>query len=98
MKMKDESGFCRYAREVKDISAFLSEEIPVYKMEAFGGLLQNLEKARSELQACQALHVTNSIEDNIEVTQKQPKKALHLRLFVRKKALRKRMFWSLEIP
>lgn len=89
MKMKDESGFCRYAREVKDISAFLSEEIPVYKMEAFGGLSQNLEKARSELQACQALHVTNSIEDNIEVTQKTAQKGIALATFCKEKGIAK---------
>lgn len=89
MKMKDESGFCRYAREVKDISAFLSEEIPVYKMEAFGGLSQNLEKARSELQACQALHVTNSIEDNIEVTQKTAQKGIALAAFCKEKGIAK---------
>lgn len=86
-QMKEESGFCKYAREVKDIEAFLEEPIKIYKMEAFGGEHEHLEKARHALRANADIALTNSIEDNIEITMYDAQKGIALRHYCEQKKI-----------
>lgn len=63
----EEGGFCQFAAEVKNIYDFLEKGHKVYKIEVFGDA-SNLEKAREILLQKEEYAVTNSFENNIEIT------------------------------
>ena len=63
----EEGGFCQFAEEIKNIHDFLAQGHKIYKIEVFGEA-ENLEKARETLLQKEEYAVTNSFENNIEIT------------------------------
>lgn len=80
-ELMETSTFGQYDREVESVDAYLKEEPRVYKIETFGSNSQKLAEVREKLMEIQGVAVTNSVADNIEVTDLYAQKGYSLHKF-----------------
>lgn len=86
-KMIDEAGFCRFDKKIDDIESFLEEQPSIYKMEAFANDEDAIQNIRQKLMMLNHLEVSNSVGDNIEVTDVRAQKGIMLEEVCKRKGL-----------
>lgn len=74
-----ESGFCDYDIHITDLEEFLKEHPQIFKVEAFANDEESIRLVRDELYKMKQLDVSNSVGDNIEVTDTKAQKGTMLK-------------------
>ena len=77
-EMMKTSTFGQYDREVESAAAYLKEEPVIYKLETFGSDAEKLQRVREQLREIEGIAITNSVADNIEVTDQLAQKGYSL--------------------
>lgn len=80
----ESSSFGIYDREVEDMHAYIVEDSTLYKIEVFGNDHDKLEATRLKLMEVEGVAVTNSVADNIEITNDKAQKGISLQEYCRK--------------
>lgn len=84
-EMMEKNSFCIYEREVSDLAAYLKEAPRIYKMETFGGTREVAQRVRKKLTMLSGIALSDSISDNVEITDLHAQKGYTLRLLCEQK-------------
>lgn len=84
----ERNAFCKYEREIKDIDAYLSEKPVIYKMETFGGNVEVARKVKKQLSEHKELALSDSISENIEITEVSAQKGTTLMQYIKRIGIR----------
>lgn len=79
----ESSCFGIYDREVSDMRSYIEGDSVIYKIEAFGNDHVILEAVRQKLFPVKGVSVTNSVANNIEVTNIKAQKGISLQTYCR---------------
>lgn len=83
------TSFATYDREVTDIASYLMQDPTIYKIEAFGEDTQQLQQLRKRLGELDHIAITNSVADNVEITEDSAQKGVSLLHFCALQGIRK---------
>ena len=87
MEVMERHSFCRYDREIHDMEAYLKELPVIYKMETFGGTKEIAGKVREKLGMIPGLALSDSISENVEITEHSAQKGLTLLRYCKTKGI-----------
>lgn len=80
---------CNRLQKIDDFDRFLSGDLEIIKVEAFAMESHELEEARESLKNIPGISFLSSLEDNVEVTDKEAQKGYILEKVIRMKGLSK---------
>lgn len=80
-EIMEKNAFHVYDREVRDLSAYLKENPRIYKMETFSGNKEVSRMIRKELNDVKGVALSDSISENVEITDQNAQKGYTLRMY-----------------
>lgn len=86
-RIMQKNAFNAYHREVSDLDAYLLEKPRIYKMETFSGNVLLSREVRRHLNEVEGIALSDSISENIEITDLQAQKGYTLKMYCEQKGI-----------